>query len=94
MTTYFFHIRDDDRLIRDEEGLDLPNVAAARKEAALSAHNLVAEAIGTDEPLDHVAIEIWDDQHLVEVVHLGVLVTGPRSSNKPSLEKAEKAERR
>jgi hypothetical protein len=83
MATYFFHIRDDDRLIRDEEGLDLPNVAAARKEAALSAHNIVAEAIGTNDPLDYVAIEIWDDHHLVEVVHLGVLVTDVGPERKP-----------
>ena len=83
MTTYFFHIRDDDRLIRDEEGLDLPDISAARKEAALSARNMVAEAIGTDEPLDHVAIEIWDDRHLVEVVQLGVLMTNLDPGPKP-----------
>ena len=37
MPRYFFHLRDDEELIRDEEGADLPDLAAARKEAALSA---------------------------------------------------------
>jgi hypothetical protein len=75
MPHYFFHIRNDDELIRDEEGTDLPDLSAARKEAALTAHSLVTEAAESAEPWDHAAIEIWDESHLVEVVQLGVLFT-------------------
>ena len=75
MARYFFHIRDEDRLVRDEEGMELPNLDAARKEAVVSAHSIVAEAIGGDEPLDHVAIEIWDETQLLDVVQLAVLLT-------------------
>jgi hypothetical protein len=40
---YFFHIRDGDRLVRDEEGTDLPNMDAARAEARASARDLMME---------------------------------------------------
>jgi hypothetical protein len=72
---YFFHIRDDDNLIRDEEGTELPDLSAARKEAALSAREILVEAGSSSEPWDHCEIEIWEGAQLVEVVQLGLLVT-------------------
>ena len=75
MPRYFFHIRDDDNLIRDEEGTELPDLSAARKEAALSAQEVLLEAGGSAEPWDHCEIEIWDEARLIEVVQLGLMVT-------------------
>ena len=75
MTRYYFHIRDDDRLLEDEEGVDLPSLGAARKEAVLSARELVAESIGSAEPWDHCTIEIWSDAGLVEVVNLSTVLS-------------------
>ena len=75
MPRYFFHLRDDEQLIRHEEGADLPALAAARKEAALSAQAILLDAAGTRGPLDHLAIEIWDGDEFVEVVQVGVLLS-------------------
>jgi hypothetical protein len=81
MTRYFFHIRDDDHLLEDDEGVDLPTLGAARKEAVLSARELIAESLGSPEPWDHCSIEIWDDRQLIEVVNLS-LVLSPRSETR------------
>ena len=35
MARYYFHIRDGNNLIRDEEGIELPSLEAARAEAIL-----------------------------------------------------------
>ena len=50
MTRYFFHIRNGEDLLEDDEGIDLPSLAAARKEAVLSARELIAESIASSEP--------------------------------------------
>jgi hypothetical protein len=76
MTRYFFHIRNGEELVKDDEGTDLPDVSAARREAALSAQALILEAAPSSEPLDHVAIEIWDDTGaVIEVVQVGAFAS-------------------
>jgi Domain of unknown function (DUF6894) len=45
MGRFYFHLRAGDELISDDEGLDLPNLSAARREALLCARELLAEAI-------------------------------------------------
>ena len=45
MGHFFFHLRAGEQLILDEEGLDLPDVSAARHEAILSAREILAAAI-------------------------------------------------
>jgi hypothetical protein len=45
MGRFFFHIRMSDQVISDQEGLDLPDVAAARLEALAAARYILADAI-------------------------------------------------
>jgi hypothetical protein len=45
MSRFYFHLRDGDQLVTDDEGTDLPDLFAARREAVLCARELVAEAI-------------------------------------------------
>src|SRR3954449_6400944 len=45
MGRFYFHIRDGDQLIPDEEGQDLPDTSEALREATLAARQLLAEAI-------------------------------------------------
>lgn len=45
MPTFFFHVRDGDRLIEDPEGVDLPDLDAARAEAATAARQLRGDAL-------------------------------------------------
>lgn len=42
---YFFHIRDGVGLIRDEEGMELPDIAAAHREALASARDVMLEDV-------------------------------------------------
>jgi len=42
---FYFHLRAGDELLTDDEGADLPDVSAARREAELAARELLAEAI-------------------------------------------------
>lgn len=44
MPRYFFHVYDDVIAI-DEEGMELPNVAAARLQALRGARDIVAEQV-------------------------------------------------
>jgi hypothetical protein len=45
MGRFYFHLRAGDRLIPDVEGLDRPDVSSARREAILSAREILAAAI-------------------------------------------------
>ena len=45
MGRFYFHLRADDELIRDDEGIDLPDFSAAQREAIWTARELLADAI-------------------------------------------------
>jgi hypothetical protein len=44
MPRYFFHILSGGETVEDEEGMDLPDMAAARQEAVASARDLALSA--------------------------------------------------
>ena len=44
MPRYFFHVYDD-IIAEDEEGVELPNLAAARLKALIGARDLIAEQV-------------------------------------------------
>ena len=44
MPRYFFHLYDD-LIVHDEEGVELPNPAAARLNALIEARELIAEQV-------------------------------------------------
>jgi hypothetical protein len=58
---FYFHLRQDDELIRDEEGIDLPDISAAHHEAVLSARELLAEAIKDGRSNIPIAFVIADE---------------------------------
>jgi hypothetical protein len=45
MVRFYFHLKDGDQLMTDEEGSDLPDLSAAKREAELAAREFLAEAI-------------------------------------------------
>ncbi len=45
MVRFYFHLRAGDGLLTDDEGQDLPDLSAARREAEQAARELLAEAI-------------------------------------------------
>ena len=64
---YHFHIRDQGHLIRDEEGSDLPDMAAAQAEARASGCDLLIEELKSGIASPDRSIEITDaDGRLLE----------------------------
>lgn len=61
MPRYYFHIRSSAGLIRDPDGTDLPDLAAAISEAELAARDLLAELLRDGAILDGQAFEIVDE---------------------------------
>ena len=59
MPRFYFHLSANGKLVKDEQGLELPNLAAAQHEALLGAREIVAEAIksGAQELPDGFLIE-------------------------------------
>jgi hypothetical protein len=58
MARYYRHIRQGDRLVEDPEGVELPDLDAARAEALQGIRDVLAEAIkrGDDTALDEVIV--------------------------------------
>lgn len=61
MPRYFFHVRNGDSLIQDLEGIDLPDLDAARIEALEGARSLLSETVRTGGVLDGQRFEIVDE---------------------------------
>lgn len=57
---FFFNVRSDFQNDVDKEGIELPDLAAAREEATRSAREMVAEIVRNDERIDGMRYEIAD----------------------------------
>ena len=61
MPNFFSHVRDGDRLIEDPEGADLPDLDAARAEAATAARQLRGDALLRGGAMAGRAFEVADE---------------------------------
>jgi hypothetical protein len=61
MGRFYFHVKEGNEMISDEEGIDLPDVATATQEALRAARELLAEAIKLGKPTSPEAIMIADE---------------------------------
>jgi hypothetical protein len=61
MTIYHFNIRDGSKVAMDEEGMDLPSLDAAIREAETSGRELLADMVREGTPLDGQAVEITNE---------------------------------
>jgi hypothetical protein len=61
MVRFHFHLIDGDQLITDEQGSQLPDFSAARREAELAAREFLAEAIKAGNPHVPEAFVISDE---------------------------------
>jgi hypothetical protein len=62
MRRYFLHVRDGTSVIIDDQGIELPDLGAARQEALAAARQIMSQAVLKGEPLDGRVFEIAD-QH-------------------------------
>ena len=78
MGRYYFHLRQGDELIPDEEGTELPDVLAATREALQSARELLADAIKAGKPKVYDAFVIADEAgQTVEVLTFVAVLPEP-----------------
>src|SRR6266480_1382717 len=75
MGQFYFHIRTGDELLTDDEGQNLPDLSAARREAQLAARELLAEAIKAGKEEVPEAFVIADEAGLaLEAVPLATVL--------------------
>ena len=73
MSRYFFHIHNAQSLVRDEEGMECPDLVAMRREAFLSACDMARAALKNPMGACPATIEVEDEQG--KLVH--VCTRGP-----------------
>jgi hypothetical protein len=61
MGRFYFHIKDGDELVPDEEGIELSDHAAATREALLTARELLANGIKAGRTNVPEAVVIVDE---------------------------------
>ena len=70
MPRYFFHVREGSVLHRDEEGQELSDAEAARREAISSSREMLGEKLLHGGALNGRNIEIADETgHVVDVIN-------------------------
>jgi hypothetical protein len=75
MGRFYFHVRDGDQLVRDEEGQDLPDTSAALSEAILTARELLANAIKSGKERIPDAIVVADESgQPIETVPIAIVL--------------------
>lgn len=62
MPRYFFHIRNNEEIVPDDEGANFDDYEAARGEAVASARDLAINAIRLGEHVSGWKIEIADEK--------------------------------
>jgi hypothetical protein len=78
MRTFYFHLKHGEHLIADEEGVTLPDLAAARHEALQAAREILADAIKTGNPNVADAIVVVDeDGRTVDSLRLAAVLPQP-----------------
>jgi hypothetical protein len=78
MGRFYFHLRAGDELISDDVGIDLPDLSAAKREAVLSARELLAEAIKSGRQRVPDAFVIADDEgRPLDIVSLAAVLPEP-----------------
>jgi hypothetical protein len=66
---YFFHLYNDE-IARDDEGIELPNDAAALQRGEMEARNMAAESVRKGHLiLDHRIVVCAEDGNQVGVIH-------------------------
>lgn len=61
MARFFIHLKSDGELITDDEGIDLPDLSEATREALQCARELLAEAIKTGKRMVPEALVVADE---------------------------------
>jgi hypothetical protein len=73
----FFHVRDEKTLIRDHDGIELPDFSAALSEARAAMRELAIEALRQAQAANRLEVKINDGNgRTLEVITLGGVADG------------------
>jgi hypothetical protein len=80
MKRYYFDLRDEDGIAVDDEGIELPDMDAVQKEAAVTIA-AVARDVSTRPIVDsEAAVEVRDDTGAVMAIRLTIAIEIMRSN--------------
>ena len=78
MGRFYFHLRAGDELTSDDEGMDLPDLSAAKREAMRTARELLVEAIKSGKQTVPEAFVIADDEgRALDTISLAAVLPAP-----------------
>jgi hypothetical protein len=78
MGRFYFQLRAGDELTSDDEGMDLPDLSAAKREAMLTARELLVEAIKSGKQTVPEAFVIADDEgRALDTISLAAVLPAP-----------------
>jgi hypothetical protein len=61
MNRFYFHIKQGEQIVHDDEGLELPNIDAAKNEAIRGARDILSDAIKSGSSKVPEALLVADD---------------------------------
>jgi hypothetical protein len=62
MARFFFHLKESNSVVRDEEGRELPDLSAAHAVAVMSARSILCDELMTGRISLDGAIEVQDER--------------------------------
>jgi len=78
MARFYFHFLEGTSLAADDEGIELPDLSAAVREAELSARELLADAIKANKSEVQEAVIVTDySGERLHTIPLATLLPGP-----------------
>lgn len=78
MSNYYFNVRANDDIIKDPEGSNFPDLAAAHQDAVAAIREILAEQLKRGQPVDGQQMDICDqDGRVLETIAFrSVFTTG------------------
>jgi hypothetical protein len=78
MRRFYLHVKYGDEIFPDQEGIELPDIDAARSEALQTARELLGDAVRGGKPTVPDALVIADDAgQTLEIVPLAAVLPEP-----------------
>lgn len=69
MPVFFFHVRTPDGLIEDPEGIELQGIDQVRKEAALSAREIMQDALAHGRLVTDQSFEVMNEAGVIVLTY-------------------------
>jgi hypothetical protein len=80
MPNFFFHLKYANRVWKDNEGLDFPNLSCAKREAQLAARDILIDAVKSRvKTVPHALIISDDEGRTLQTLPMGPVLSAPQT---------------